>query len=508
VAGKGIAGKLLAEILHHVIALGLAVHQHIQADGFLSFHRLGDGLTHGRFVGRLVDALRLVIRPRLANFGRLWEGTDGGCGQQGQLQPFPLGRCTLGIGVGAQRHGRVDALHACLDLGPVNTWRAGAGDSRRPTGFDLSGNGVASRFQAALEDRQFIQLLPGKGQPAAQFGIQAVFQCQVLGYMQQRAGGREPQPLAQALIERFEARQQRLQLAAPDVASVHDTQRQHLVGRQSVDKRAYLGTATHGVDVQAIHRQVAGQRQIVAQLAEIDGQQLAHRRTCQLGICAFKSRLPCGREVQRQDRLVDLHPLGTHRCELFQPLSIDRDQFSQQLQRIERHRPGLAQPQIAQWPQQHRASGNPLITSLGECLGESVRLEGKALPDGKFRDQVVVVGVEPLGHLAGGRMGISTGHAKQQAKIAGLGPGAKAGGNHAECQRSVQHMIVKSEISHRHPIQSGSLLHLPVLGAQDLGLGFQGLCVDFASPMTLQGEFQFALGAHTGKTEIVQGDHG
>jgi hypothetical protein len=26
--------------------------------------------------------------------------------------------------------------------------------------------------------------------------------------------------------------------------------------------------------------------------------------------------------------------------------------------------------------------------------------------------------------------------------------------------------------------------------------------------MTLQGEFQFALGAHTGKTEIVQGDHG
>jgi len=35
VFGEGEAGKLLAEILHHVVAFELAVHQHIETDFFL-----------------------------------------------------------------------------------------------------------------------------------------------------------------------------------------------------------------------------------------------------------------------------------------------------------------------------------------------------------------------------------------------------------------------------------------------------------------------------------------
>ena len=40
VLGEGEASQLLAEILHHIVALKLAVHQHIQSYFFLPFYAL------------------------------------------------------------------------------------------------------------------------------------------------------------------------------------------------------------------------------------------------------------------------------------------------------------------------------------------------------------------------------------------------------------------------------------------------------------------------------------
>ena len=45
--GEGEAGELLAEILHHVVALELAMHQHVEPDFLLPLHRVVDPAGDG-----------------------------------------------------------------------------------------------------------------------------------------------------------------------------------------------------------------------------------------------------------------------------------------------------------------------------------------------------------------------------------------------------------------------------------------------------------------------------
>jgi hypothetical protein len=47
VGGEGKALELFAEILDHVVALGLAMHQHVDADRLLAPHRMRDLALHG-----------------------------------------------------------------------------------------------------------------------------------------------------------------------------------------------------------------------------------------------------------------------------------------------------------------------------------------------------------------------------------------------------------------------------------------------------------------------------
>src|SRR5690606_18981021 len=51
-AAEGIAVELLAEVLDHVVALGLAVHEDVQPQRFLLAHDAGDLVAHGGPVGR------------------------------------------------------------------------------------------------------------------------------------------------------------------------------------------------------------------------------------------------------------------------------------------------------------------------------------------------------------------------------------------------------------------------------------------------------------------------
>jgi hypothetical protein len=46
VHGGGEPAELLAEVLHHVVALGLAVHQYVQAEALLQGDDMRDLLAH------------------------------------------------------------------------------------------------------------------------------------------------------------------------------------------------------------------------------------------------------------------------------------------------------------------------------------------------------------------------------------------------------------------------------------------------------------------------------
>src|SRR6266566_811372 len=68
--------ELLAEVLHHVVALELAVHQHVEPDLLLEAERLADLLFDERLVGGRRQLAVVQLPPRSPHFGGLGERAD------------------------------------------------------------------------------------------------------------------------------------------------------------------------------------------------------------------------------------------------------------------------------------------------------------------------------------------------------------------------------------------------------------------------------------------------
>jgi len=90
---EGVAVELLAKVFDHVVALGLAVHQHVQAQLFLLAHCQGDFVTHVVQVIHRFDVPLFVGGPGLANGRSLREGANRRRRVGGQAQ---VGRLLLG----------------------------------------------------------------------------------------------------------------------------------------------------------------------------------------------------------------------------------------------------------------------------------------------------------------------------------------------------------------------------------------------------------------------------
>ncbi|MNL19623.1 hypothetical protein D3C87_1408350 [compost metagenome] len=135
------------------------------------------------------------------------------------------------------------------------------------------------------------------------------------------------------------------------------------------------------------------------------------------------------------------------------------------------------------------------------------------LVSGEFRDQIVVVGVEPLGQFLGvlrcamlaaaaGSSG-ATGHGEQgvEGRQAALVLGAvKTLRDDTEGQGMGQHLVVPGEVADRQQVDAGVFLQLPVGGAQLAADAFQRVLIDVALPVGFEGFFQFAVGADARET--------
>ena len=197
-AAEGIAFQLLAEILHHVVTLGLAMHQHVQAQRFLLTHTAGHLGLHGLLVGRRINLASLELTTCLADLGRLRERADGGSGKRRQLEAGPLALRPHRIGALAHRCRPRGALsQRCLYRRVVDTRRTTARLDRLAMGRQLDPHGISPFMDGTCQQAQLIQLLARKGQPRLQLGIQPVLAGQIHWHMQQRARRRQPQPITQ-----------------------------------------------------------------------------------------------------------------------------------------------------------------------------------------------------------------------------------------------------------------------------------------------------------------------
>ena len=89
---EGKAGELLAEILHHVVALELAMNEHVEANLFLPAHGARGFFAQEALVGGSVDDILPMVGTRLAHLRCLRERPDGRCriGRQTELAALDL----------------------------------------------------------------------------------------------------------------------------------------------------------------------------------------------------------------------------------------------------------------------------------------------------------------------------------------------------------------------------------------------------------------------------------
>ena len=227
----------LGEVLHHVVALGLAVHQDVQADVLLQRDDAVDLDAHGGGVGRAGDAAGFVVGAGLADRLRLREGPDRGGGQQ--REAIGLGRPP--DGVGAARRAAAEGVQPGAD--PAVHLRGGCAGQFR-------GDGIALAAQRAAQGDHLIDLLPREREPPGELRRQGCLGAQLEGHVKQRAGRADDQLIDQAQ-QRRAGRQRPGQVGPPHVAAVDDAGDQGLAAQpaepgEGLGARAEAGLRTHG----------------------------------------------------------------------------------------------------------------------------------------------------------------------------------------------------------------------------------------------------------------------
>ena len=156
------------------------------------------------------------------------------------------------------------------------------------------------------------------------------------------------------------------------------------------------------VEMEAGDRQRQRRIEIVAEAAEIGRQHdLQLRQRVSEGRVGLAKRVPSRIvEIEHEAGLVDLHPFGAVRAEApTQHIDIDRQQSRQQRQRIEPRVLALAELQIGDRAEQHRPRLIAERFRLAILIDRLQRGQLESLPVHKLRHHVVVIGVEPFGHL-------------------------------------------------------------------------------------------------------------
>src|SRR5690606_16071450 len=318
-AGETVAFELLGEVFDHVVALRLAMHQHVQPQLLLNGDRTAYFRLHGLGVVACGQRALLECLARQADRRRLREGADGGGREQRELQARTLQLDPRGEARSPLAVPWLDRGQPRLDDGIMNAWRLRAAELHGAALLQRQQYlGIFRGLDGTRQGRDLGALLHGERQPALHFRIQLIFAREVDRAVQQRAGRRDPQTLAQALGGRPRHLQRLLQIAAPDVAAIDQAEGKDLVGRQTVENYRVLLRRAHQVDMQAVDRQRSGQPEVVLQAAEIGGDQLLQRRALEQVIGAFEGILPLLGQVHHQDNFVDLHPLDALCREAFE----------------------------------------------------------------------------------------------------------------------------------------------------------------------------------------------
>ena len=222
--------------------------------------------------------------------------------------------------------------------------------------------------------------------------------------------------------QRLQSLQSRANVGTPYVAAVHNTGNQVHAGGRNGLKLSLRVHAVHQVKVQGLNAGTQQCRQVLTQRTVGAGHQnlraLLSGSQGTVGALGKLGNLRVVGTVHGQARLIQLNPLNTALSQLLQHLSVRCNELIQTVnggEVLSGTLLSLSAQQQGQGTNNLRANLHASLLSDLELLVNSLKVQLNLGAGTNLGHQVVVVGVEPLGHLQR-RQGLGT---ARQCEVAG-----------------------------------------------------------------------------------------
>ena len=347
-------------------------------------------------------------------------------------------------------------------------------------------------------------LLIGERQPAAQVVIERGFRGQAVRHVQRRARRGHGQRTGRA-EQSAQGAQRLIEIGAPDIAAVDHTGDDQLV--RQLRHRRHSGDITFDeVDGDALDIRPGQRAECGSGVTEIGGdqQRRAPRDRRQAPVHGLGQLGETVDGIGDQRGLIELHPVHTGVDETVEELEVGGQHVVDAGDGGGGAVDGLGQRQERDGADDHRAGGDAEPVRLRD-LGENLlRLEGEGGVRADLRDQVVVVGVEPLGHLQRRDVGVAAGG--REVAVQRIGDAGHPGGQCVEHHGGVEYLVVVRERVDRDGVESGVGEASPGVAAQPRGRFGEIGCGHAAGPVAFDGALEFAVRPDAGSPEHGGGE--
>ena len=406
VGSEDVAGKSLTEVLDHVVTLRLTVDENVQVKLFLDLDDLLDLLLDEGLVllrGDLTLGELVTLDTDLLG---LREGSDGGGGEQGQVDRLALLGVTDGEGRLAVVQLLGDGSLSLTDLRVVGALGRGTRLDGLGVGLKLLADSSGALSDSLGDHGNFAGLLDSKAEPLAHLGVEGLLAGQGVGNVEKRAGGSDHDTvLAQLLDGLFDLLDGSLEVGLPDVTAVDDTSRESLVGTKSADDSVELLGVTDKVNVDGVKvLERSKDIDVVNNVTEVGGQSQTRSlvtKATQLLVGGLERSLGLGSKVEDEDGLVNLDILSTSLLQLGEELNVQGKELVELGDGVNALTTvSLGESQERDRSQNDGTSGDASLLGFKELdnsLGLLSELEDLVVLEGRL--DVVVVGVKPLDHF-------------------------------------------------------------------------------------------------------------
>ena len=255
--------------------------------------------------------------------------------------------------------------------------------------------------------------------------------------------------------------------------------------------------------MQTGYRKAQRRLEVLVERTEVGGEQQLRSgsRRGQGLVCRDESRPRAIVEIEDERGLVDLDPGATGGCQAPHHLRIDLEQLRQERERLGCAILALGESEIRHGSKQHGTRLQPQTRRFEIGIQRFGRRERERSPSGELRHQVMIVRVEPFGHLeSDGGIG-SARHREHRLERDGAAVPAETLGDRADHDARIEHVVVEGEVVARKMRDAELMLTSPVRRAKRRGLAFERGRVDRPRPKALEEDFELAASADARKSK-------